>query len=137
MAESTDRVDEYISNLTSEFLRGVLQLLILSAIEKEGESHGYKIIQDILEQSANLEIIAGARKGEIERTQGIRLKEGSIYPHLNRLEADGYLTARWDRNRKVYSLTRAGCILLDAIKKLYKDLNEVVIKIIELKKDGE
>jgi DNA-binding PadR family transcriptional regulator len=70
--------------------------LVLSILE-EGESYGYAIIQRVKELSG----------GEIEWTDGM------LYPILHRLEAQGFVQARWGeseagRRRKYYALTRGG-----------------------------
>ena len=70
--------------------------LILSLLE-EGESYGYAILQRV----------AALSEGEIAWTDGM------LYPVLHRLEAQGWIRARWGaseagRQRKYYSLTRQG-----------------------------
>jgi DNA-binding PadR family transcriptional regulator len=70
--------------------------LILSILE-EGESYGYAIIQRVRELSA----------GQIEWTDGM------LYPVLHRLEAQGWIAARWGesetgRKRKYYALKATG-----------------------------
>jgi DNA-binding PadR family transcriptional regulator len=51
---------------------------------------------------------------------GVSLKEGTLYPMLRRLEAQGALTSRWDatgdRLRKYYSLSEQGSDLLAALR---------------------
>jgi PadR family transcriptional regulator PadR len=70
---------------------------LLLSILGEGDSYGYAIIQRVRELSG----------GAIEWTDGM------LYPVLHRLEALGYVQARWDqspagRRRRYYSLTDAG-----------------------------
>ena len=70
---------------------------LILAILDDGESYGYAIMQRVRELSG----------GEIEWTDGM------LYPVLHRLEAQGYVTARWDasdagRRRKYYALSNAG-----------------------------
>ncbi len=76
-------------------LRGHLEGLVLAALA-DGPAHGYSVIARIRERS---------------RDQ-LDLAEGTIYPALHRLEADGHLTAAWTnvngRRRKIYTLTRPG-----------------------------
>lgn len=86
----------------SNLLRGTLDLLILSALA-DGALHGYGI-------SARIE----------SSTRGaFRIQEGTLYPALHRLEAGGWIRARWgssDNNRraKFYRLTTAGERRLEA-----------------------
>ena len=81
----------------SQLLKGALPLLILGALA-DGELYGYEIAQ---------------RLGT--RTSGVVApSEGSLYPALHRLEAEGAVTATWrarrrrDRARRYYRLTERG-----------------------------
>jgi PadR family transcriptional regulator, regulatory protein PadR len=76
--------------------KGTLDLLVLKTLAR-GPEHGYGITCHILTAS----------------DQQLRVEEGSLYPALRRLEADGLIKAEWklsDNNRRAryYSLTRAG-----------------------------
>jgi len=79
----------------SNQLTGNLDLLLLAALT-HGEAHGYAVIHRVLEQS----------KGEFD------LAEGTVYPALHKLEAEGLLSSRWQkdsgRRRRTYSLTAPG-----------------------------
>lgn len=67
-----------MSGPDKELLRGTLDLVVLSIIERES-SYGYAIINAIKRQ-----------------TQGrIELKEGSLYPVLYRLEDAGAIESVW------------------------------------------
>lgn len=85
--------------LSGAQLRGHLETMALAALE-EGEAHGFELLRR-LEKSG-----CGA----------LKLKEGSLYPALYRLEERGYLKARWEENpggrkgpaRRVYALTPKG-----------------------------
>ncbi|MEO6472429.1 MAG: helix-turn-helix transcriptional regulator [Aeromicrobium sp.] len=83
----------------SSQLTGNLDLLLL-AVLTEGEAHGYAVINRVREQS----------DGEFD------LAEGTVYPALHRLEADGLLSSRWQkdsgRRRRTYSLTAPGRVAL-------------------------
>jgi PadR family transcriptional regulator, regulatory protein PadR len=73
-----------------------LDLLILRAL-REGARHGYSIARWIAEASGD----------------ALRIEEGSLYPALHRLEAEGWLASGWKqsetgRRAKFYRLTRAG-----------------------------
>jgi PadR family transcriptional regulator PadR len=82
--------------LTKDLVAASAVPLILSILE-EGESYGYALIQRTRELSG----------GAIEWTDGM------LYPVLHRLEAQGYVRARWaeaetGRKRRYYALTAAG-----------------------------
>ncbi len=77
-------------------LRGSMDLLILKTLSLAA-THGWGISQRIRELSAGV----------------LDVNQGSLYPALQRLERDGYITSEWgttDNNRRAryYSLTRAG-----------------------------
>jgi PadR family transcriptional regulator PadR len=79
-----------------ETLQGTLDLLILKTLAR-GTSHGYGITCAILNASQNQ----------------LRVEEGSLYPALRRLEADGLIKAEWkasenNRRARFYELTRTG-----------------------------
>ena len=77
-------------------LPGTLDLLILRAVSL-GELHGYGIL---------------LRIGQISNG-GLQIEQGSLYPALHRLEAQGVLAAEWgtsDNNRRArfYAITKPG-----------------------------
>src|SRR4051812_28606077 len=86
-------------------LRGHLEALILSTLE-HGEAHGLEILRRLEEAGCGL----------------LRLKEGSLYPALYRLEAAGAVKAVWESEphgrrgarRRFYHLTAKGRRKLDA-----------------------
>jgi DNA-binding PadR family transcriptional regulator len=70
--------------------------LVLSLLE-EGDSYGYAILQRVRELSGG----------------AIAWTDGMLYPVLHRLEAQGFVRARWDRSpagrrRRYYALTARG-----------------------------
>ncbi|MDA8236409.1 MAG: helix-turn-helix transcriptional regulator [Chloroflexi bacterium] len=87
-------------SFATQLLKGTTPLLVLSVIG-EGELYGYEIAQRVREQSGG----------------AFAPSEGSLYPALHRLEADGALAATWrdsDRGprRRYYRLTDRGRGLL-------------------------
>ena len=86
--------------LDAQLLKGTTPLLVLTVIG-DGELYGYEIAQRIRENSGGAFVPS----------------EGSLYPALHRLEADGALTGAWrasDRGprRRYYKLTSKGRGLL-------------------------
>jgi len=81
--------------MNNETLKGHLDLLLL-AVLAEGAAHGYAVIESLRQQSGGL----------------FDLPEGTIYPALHRLEAQGLLKSHWredaPRRRRVYELTTKG-----------------------------
>jgi PadR family transcriptional regulator len=66
-----------------ELLRGTLDLLILRTL-LPGPSHGHAIAKHIQRTSEDL----------------LQVETGSLYPALYRLEANGWVSASWERSDK-------------------------------------
>jgi PadR family transcriptional regulator, regulatory protein PadR len=80
----------------TDLLQGTLDLLVLKTLQV-GPTHGWDIAQRIQQVSQDV----------------LRVGQGSLYPALHRLEAQGWISADWgasDNNRraKFYKLTAAG-----------------------------
>ncbi len=80
--------------MRAETLKGHLDGLVLAILREP--AHGYAVIEELKRRSG----------GEFA------LPEGTVYPVLHRLEADGLLESSWSaasgRRRRVYRLTRRG-----------------------------
>ena len=80
----------------SDLLQGTLDLLILRTLSGE-PMHGWGISQRIQQLSKDV----------------LQVNQGSLYPALQRLERQGWLTADWgmsetNRRARFYKLTAAG-----------------------------
>ncbi len=80
----------------TDVLQGTLTLLVLKTLAG-GKLHGYAITSTIQRRSRDL----------------LRVEEGSLYPALHRMEADGWIKAEWgvtesNRRARFYSLTALG-----------------------------
>lgn len=90
--------------INGDKLRGHLETMVLSTLEP-AEAHGLEILRRLEEAGCGL----------------LRLKEGSLYPALYRLEAAGQIKAVWEdkphgrrgARRRIYSLTPKGQRILD------------------------
>lgn len=118
-------VKDFLIHLKTEMIRGIVQLLILLQIEREGSTYGYEIIQKIFNDTNNIPLLPETNNSE-DKTQGILLKKGTIYPHLNNLEKKGFLKSHWDQNKKLYSLTPLGEKMLLQFKDLYITISDIV-----------
>src|SRR5436309_9570593 len=91
--------------INGDKLRGHLEAMVLSTLQ-QGKAHGLEILRRLEEAGCGL----------------LRLKEGSLYPALYRLEAAGEVRAVWEdaphgrrgARRRIYSLTAKGRRTLDA-----------------------
>lgn len=81
--------------MTGEALKGHLDLLLLSVLSN-GPAHGYAIMESLRARSEDV----------------FDLPEGTVYPALHRLEAQGLLSSSWSedtgRRKRVYQLTPKG-----------------------------
>jgi len=85
-----------------DLVYGTLEMLILKALQT-GARHGLEIADRIQQMSQDI----------------LRVEQGSLYPALYRLEAQGWVKADWgvsDTNRKArfYKLTASGRRQLEA-----------------------
>jgi transcriptional regulator len=99
--------------------QGTLDLLILRALHREPQ-HGWAI-------SERLHAWSSAT---------VRIRQGSLYPALHRLERRGWIKARWstsenNRRAKYYELTRKGREQLAAETKAWHQLTDAVRQILE------
>src|SRR5882672_8685168 len=86
----------------TDLLQGTLDLLVLKTLQT-GPTHGWDIAQRIQQVSQDV----------------LRVGQGSLYPALHRLEAQGWIASEWgasenNRKAKYYKLTAAGRRQLEA-----------------------
>jgi PadR family transcriptional regulator len=99
--------------MKAESLKGHLDALVLATFA-DGPAHGYGVIEDLRRRS----------EGAFD------LAEGTVYPVLHRLEADGLLASSWStaagRRRRVYRLTRRGRTALALGREEWKQFAKAV-----------
>jgi PadR family transcriptional regulator, regulatory protein PadR len=100
----------------AQLRKGALEMAILAALWK-GRGYGLEIIRQLESQSQ------------------LVLAEGTIYPILNRLKADGLLHSEWveaeaGHPRKYYSLTGAGRERLRQMTEAWVDFSRSVGRLI-------
>jgi transcriptional regulator len=86
-----------MADYKNELLQGTLDLLILRTLAANDAMHGWGIAQRI----------------QLLSREALVVNQGSLYPALHRLEAQGLVEAEWgvsenNRQAKFYRLTRAG-----------------------------
>jgi PadR family transcriptional regulator PadR len=96
-----------------EELKGHLDGLILAVVARES-LHGYAVIEQLKARSG----------GQLS------LPEGTVYPALHRLEADGLLQSEWSaasgRRRRVYSITKRGQKELGASRERWRVFSSTI-----------
>src|SRR5688500_16160363 len=99
---------------------GTLQLLILKTLATAGEMHGFEIAESIQRQSGDV----------------LSIEEGSLYPALQRVLVQGWVTAEWgttagNRRARYYQLTRAGRRQLDAEISQFERMNTAIWRVLQ------
>ncbi len=102
-----------------ELLPGTLDLLILKALAR-GKMHGYGIAQRLKETSEDV----------------LEVGESSLYPALQRLLLNGWVTAAWgasenNRRARYYTLTAAGRKQLAAERADFERMVAAIHKVLQ------
>ena len=102
-----------------ELLQGTLDMLILKAVSL-GPLHGYGVLLRIQQISQDR----------------LKIEQGSLYPALYRLEAQGWIAGEWgesenNRKAKYYRLTTAGKRRLEAETAKWNEMAGVIAAILE------
>src|SRR5437762_6540093 len=103
--------------INGDKVRGHLETMVLSNLE-QGEAHGLEILRRLEDAGCGL----------------LRLKEGSLYPALYRLETAGEIKAVWEAaphgrrgaRRRIYRLTAKGKRELEAGRVEWRQFVDVI-----------
>lgn len=94
-----------LENATLELRRGVIVLAVLSQLTDE--QYGYSLLKRLAEK-------------------GMEIDQGTLYPLLRRLEAQGLLTSRWrvedERPRRYYVISPEGKEILPKLKQEWSNI---------------
>jgi PadR family transcriptional regulator, regulatory protein PadR len=101
--------------------QGTLDLLILKTLALEPQ-HGWAISERIQQISSEV----------------LSIKQGSLYPALQRLERRGWIKGKWgasanNRRAKYYSLTKSGRKQLEEEESAWRKLTAAVGLIVDLR----
>lgn len=101
----------------AQLRKGALEMAALASLWR-GRLYGLEIIR------------------HLEGESGLNLSEGTIYPILNRLKAEGLLTSEWveaeaGHPRKYYTLTDAGRARLLEMSKAWASFAEGLTRLLE------
>jgi transcriptional regulator len=99
--------------------QGTLDLLILKTLALEAR-HGWAISERLQQISSDV----------------LRVRQGSLYPALHRLERRGWITAHWgtsenNRRAKFYQLTSSGRKQLEAEESAWRKLAAAIGQVLE------
>ncbi|SEL81475.1 transcriptional regulator, PadR family [Aquimarina amphilecti] len=103
---------------SKELLKGTLSVIILNLLSERGRMYGYEIFQQVKERSDGK----------------ILLKDGSLYPALQKMKKEGLLSCEEEyigkRVRKYYLLTSKGeeekVNYIEELKDFMMTLNKVI-----------
>lgn len=106
-----------MQDISGDMLRGHLEMLILSMLD-QGQAHGLEIIRRLHDSGCG----------------ALRLKEGSLYPALYRLENAGLVEATWEgetkgrrgARRRLYRLTAKGTKALDKGRQAWQHFVKII-----------
>ena len=103
-------------NWRTQIRKGYLELCILQLIKSHQKIYGFDLLERLSESS-------------------LEVKEGTLYPLLHRMSADGLLSASWETEnvkghpRKFYSLTKAGLEFLGNMHSEFQHMIQIYEKI--------
>jgi PadR family transcriptional regulator, regulatory protein PadR len=108
-----------------ELKRGTLEMVLLKLLS-ERQMYGYELV-------ATLENRTGP---------AFKIKEGTLYPVLYRLENAGFLETRWetlDRGvpRKYYALTYSGEQQLEKLRTEWKSFSRTINHLLDVEAEGK
>ncbi len=109
-----------LTNTAPDLLPGTLDLLILRVVTREA-LHGYAI----------------AERLKIVSQDVLQVGESSLYPALQRLLANGWVTAEWgasenNRRARYYTITAAGRKRLAAERAEFERMASAIARVLQL-----
>src|SRR5262247_4056170 len=108
----------HMKQTQTDLLQGTLDLLVLKTLQS-GPTHGWDIAQRIQQVSQDV----------------LRVGQGSLYPALHRLEAQGWIASEWGasenkRKAKYYKLTAEGKKRLQSEQEKWNRMAHVIAGIL-------
>lgn len=105
--------------MDTELLKGTLTLLILSLLSRK-PMYGYEIAATV----------------QHDTNGAFVWREGSLYPSLHKLEANGFITGEWEetqggRRRRNYHITEKGRAALQEKRQSWTELQAAVNSVLE------
>ena len=108
-----------IETFNKELKRGTLEMVLLRLIS-DRQMYGYELASTLEKKAGSL----------------FRIKEGTLYPILYRLEKAGYIESRWETlergvPRKYYRLTGSGRKYLEARMAEWTEFTAAISRVME------
>ena len=104
-----------LNNWQTQLRKGLLDIVILNLLQ-HGQCHGYEMVQTL------------------KQSQGLKIREGNIYPILARLQTEGLVagdseTSKDGPPRKYFELTELGRRTLDDMNAHWNQLIESIQRV--------
>lgn len=105
-----------LDNWRVQVKKGYLEMCLLLILRKHKRMYGLELLEKL-------------------ETLQLTLKEGTLYPLLNRMTDDGLLTSRWEtanvkgHPRKFYALTKKGAQSLNEMEEEFLKMTELVSRL--------
>jgi PadR family transcriptional regulator PadR len=117
---------EYALKFESELNRGISTLTVLAIIKHYGTDgvHAYQISKDLNELTKKV----------------LKIEEGTIYPLLRKLEEDGILKSKREkdgRRKKSYSMTNYGAKVFNYFEGFFSNLIESISPLFDIYVDSK
>ena len=108
-----------MSPLPRDLLPGTLEMLILRTLTVQS-MHGYGIARHISKTSQDV----------------LKIEKGSLYPALERLERNGWVTSKWQetptgREARYYTITASGRRLLGDEISTFEALSAAILRVLK------
>ncbi len=105
---------ENLENISQELRRGLIMLAVLSQLGKQ--QYGYALLKLLADK-------------------GLAVDQGTLYPLLRRLEAQGLLQSAWNveegRPRRYYAISNEGKKLLPQLKQEWESMVAAMNKLLK------
>lgn len=109
-----NRISDTQIKLTQELRRGILVLAALNQLKEA--KYGYALINSLAEK-------------------GLEIDQGTLYPLLRRLEAQGLLQSEWNvegsRPRRYYILSEDGIQVLVGLNEVWREITETMDRLLQ------
>jgi len=103
-----------VLDINRDMIKGFIDPVVLSVVSRS-DTYGYEIAKYVNEKT----------KGALE------LKEGTLYPSLRRLEAEGFIEGYWGSEtggprRRYYRITKSGLTELESSRAEWRENKRVL-----------
>lgn len=101
-------------DINRDMIKGFIDPIVLSVLSRR-DTYGYEIAKYVN-----------------EKTDGaLDLKEGTLYPSLRRLEAEGFIEGNWGSEtggprRRYYRITKSGLSQLESSRAQWRENNRIL-----------